>query len=580
MPSGPPRRIFLTGFSFSGKSRVAPLAATTLGWRAVDLDDLVEEAAGKPIPSIFAEEGEPGFRLRETEALRRACRETEVVVATGGGVVLAEENRRLMAESGIVICLEARPETIYARLQQPDGGSESERPLLRGPDPLGRIRHLKALRQPLYALADFTAHSDDLSPELVAEEVARAWRRFAECFSYDSARLAGATAGAAPGLISDVPVGEPGPICSVKTETADYPVYAGWGILDKLGEKLREAGLSGDLYIITDSNVHRHYGGRVAKALSGEGFAVQTHVVPAGEASKALECASEIYDWLTAHRAERGQGILALGGGVVGDLAGFVAATYLRGMPLVQAPTSLLAMVDASIGGKVAVNQREAKNLVGAFYQPAAVFADVSTLRTLPERELTSGWTEVIKHALITDADLLTLLEDRVDAVRALEPDVTTRVVRRSMALKAQVVAADERELTGRRTILNYGHTAGHALEAATGYGALLHGEAVAWGMLVAAEIGRRVGVTPPQLAERQKALLARFGLLRPLPEVSVDAVLSAMSLDKKVSGKSIRWVLLAGVGKPLLRSDVPLPLARDVVEAMLARQSPAGERA
>jgi 3-dehydroquinate synthase len=249
-------------------------------------------------------------------------------------------------------------------------------------------------------------------------------------------------------------------------------------------------------------------------------------------------------------------------------------------MPLVQAPTSLLAMVDASIGGKVAVNQREAKNLVGAFYQPAAVFADVSTLRTLPERELTSGWTEVIKHALITDADLLTLLEDRVDAVRALEPDVTTRVVRRSMALKAQVVAEDERELTGRRTILNYGHTAGHALEAATGYGALLHGEAVAWGMLVAAEIGRRVGVTPPQLAERQKALLARFGLLRPLPEVSVDAVLSAMSLDKKVSGKSIRWVLLAGVGKPLLRSDVPLPLARDVVEAMLARQSPAGERA
>ncbi len=573
MPFEPPRRIFLTGFSFSGKSRVAPLVATTLGWRAVDLDDLIEEAAGQPIPAIFAEEGEPGFRLRETEALRRACGDSEVVVATGGGVVLAEEDRRLMAESGIVICLEARPQTIHARLQQPDGGSESERPLLRGPDPLGRIRHLKALRQPLYALADFTVHTDDLTPEVVAEEVVRAWRRFAECLSYDEGRLAGAVTGGAPAVMRDVPLEEAGPVCSVKTETADYPVYAGWGTIEKLGEKLREAGLSGDIYVITDSNVHRHYGGRIANALSSEGFAVHTHVFPAGEASKTLGRASEIYDWLTAHRAERGQGIVALGGGVAGDLAGFVAATYLRGLPLVQVPTSLLAMVDASIGGKVAVDHREAKNLIGAFYQPLLVFADVATLRTLPERELTSGWAEVIKHALIMDPDLLAQLEDRVDALRALEPNVTTQVVRCSMAIKAQVVAEDERELTGRRSILNYGHTAGHALEAATGYGFLLHGEAVALGMLVAAEIGRRMGLTPPELVERQGALLERFDLLRPLPKISADAVLAAMSLDKKVSGKSIRWVLLAGVGKPVLRSDVPLPLAHEVVEQLLASQ-------
>jgi 3-dehydroquinate synthase len=230
-------------------------------------------------------------------------------------------------------------------------------------------------------------------------------------------------------------------------------------------------------------------------------------------------------------------------------------------------------MVDASIGGKVAVDHREAKNLIGAFYQPLLVFADVATLRTLPERELTSGWAEVIKHALIMDPDLLAQLEDRVDALRALEPNVTTQVVRCSMALKAQVVAEDERELTGRRSILNYGHTAGHALEAATGYGFLLHGEAVALGMLVAAEIGRRMGLTPPELVERQGALLERFDLLRPLPKISADAVLAAMSLDKKVSGKSIRWVLLAGVGKPVLRSDVPLPLAREVVEQLLASQ-------
>jgi 3-dehydroquinate synthase len=580
MASDPPRRIFLTGFSFSGKSRVAPVIANSLGWRTVDLDDLIVEAAGKPIPQIFADEGEPGFRLRETKALRHACQGTEVVVATGGGIVLAEENRRLMAASGVVVCLEARPETIYARLQQAANVDESERPLLRGADPLGRIRHLKALRQPLYALADFTVHTDDLSPELVAEEVVRAWRRFAECFSYDGSRLAGAAAGSTTVEMADVPVAEPGPICSVKTETADYPVYAGWDVFDALGEKLRQAGLSGGLYVITDFNVNNHYGFRAAEVLRREGFAVHTYIVPAGESSKSLERASEIYDWLTAHKAERGQGVIALGGGVVGDLAGFVAATYLRGLPLVQAPTSLLAMVDASIGGKVAVDQREAKNLVGAFYQPLLVFADVATLRTLPERELTSGWAEVIKHALVLDAGLLALLEDQVDALRGLDPDVTTQVVRRSMALKAQVVAEDERELTGRRSILNYGHTAGHALEAAAGYGTLLHGEAVAWGMIVAGEIGRRIGLTPQEVVERQQAALTRFGLLRALSAVSVDAVVSAMSLDKKVSGKGIRWVLVADTGKPVLRSDVPLPLAREVIEAALTGSLSGGKPA
>ena len=212
MPAEPPRRIFLTGFSFSGKSRVAPLVATTprLARRRPRRPDRRGGGQGH-IRRSSPTRASPASALRETAALQKACGETEVVVATGGGVVLAEENRRLMAESGVVVCLEARPETIYARLQQPDGGSESERPLLRGADPLGRIRHLKALRQPLYALADFTVHTDDLTPELVAEEVVRAWRRFAECLSYDGARLAGASAVGATAVLRDVPVEEAGP---------------------------------------------------------------------------------------------------------------------------------------------------------------------------------------------------------------------------------------------------------------------------------------------------------------------------------------------------------------------------------
>jgi 3-dehydroquinate synthetase len=247
-----------------------------------------------------------------------------------------------------------------------------------------------------------------------------------------------------------------------------------------------------------------------------------------------------------------------------------VAATYLRGMPLVQVPTSLLAMVDASIGGKVAVNQRQAKNLIGAFYQPRLVFADVSTLQTLPERELTSGWAEVIKHALIMDEELLALLENHVDELRVLELAVTAQVVQRSVALKAQVVAEDEREVTGHRNILNYGHTIGHALESATGYGVLLHGEAVALGMVAAADIGRRLGVTPSDLADRQRALLERFSLPTRVCGIDPEDVLKAISLDKKTSDKSVRWVLLEDIAQPVLRSDVPLSLVRQVVEGML----------
>ena len=240
MPPEPPRRIFLTGFSFTGKSQVAPLVAQSLGWRALDLDDLIEEGAGKPIPQIFAEEGEPGFRQRERQALREACRQDEVVVATGGGVVVAEENRRLMAEGGFVVCLEARPETILRRLQQLDGGPPSERPLLSGGDPLGRIRQLKGLRQPLYALADQTVHTDDLTPQQVADEVARGWRSLAAGLTYTARPPGGCRRRAAlPASAS-----EDGDLaCVVTTETARYPVYAGWGIVGQLGERMQAAGL-------------------------------------------------------------------------------------------------------------------------------------------------------------------------------------------------------------------------------------------------------------------------------------------------------------------------------------------------
>jgi len=255
----------------------------------------------------------------------------------------------------------------------------------------------------------------------------------------------------------------------------------------------------------------------------------------------------------------------------VGDLAGFVAATYGRGMPLVHVPTSLLAMVDASIGGKVAVNMPQGKNLVGAFYQPRMVYMDVETLVSLPERERTSGWAEVLKHALILDPELLLEMESSVSRLLSLDKELAPRIIAKSVALKGHVVAEDERETTGKRTILNYGHTIGHALEAATEYQRLLHGEAVAIGMMGAAMLGHQVNVTPLLLIDRQRALLKSYGLPVSYQGADLAAVEQAMSLDKKTSGSLIQWVLLQDIGKPILHRGVPNALVQRILRELIS---------
>jgi len=253
-----------------------------------------------------------------------------------------------------------------------------------------------------------------------------------------------------------------------------YPVVAGWGILDDLGRRFVDLDLKGPAYIITDTNVMNPYGRQAQLALQKHGIAAHIFIIPAGETSKSFSLVQSIYDWLVERRAERGHPIIAVGGGVVGDLAGFVAATFLRGVPFVQVPTSMAAMVDASIGGKVAVNLPQAKNLVGAFYQPRGVFADVQALSTLGKRELAEGWAEAIKHGFILDADLVDTFEQHAEALMDVEAEISTQVIRRSMAIKAEVVSQDERETLGIRILLNYGHTIGHALEASTEYGRLV----------------------------------------------------------------------------------------------------------
>jgi len=535
--------LIITGFSGTGKSLVAKEVARGLNWDFLDTDDEIVKQTGKPIAEIFRQDGEDKFRELERETIRKACQQRQTVIAIGGGAIVDPQNYELLTKTGLIICLEAKPEIIYERLfREATYSPETEvRPLLANDNPLERIRQLKASRQPYYANVDWTVHTDNLNISQVAKEVIRGLRNLAK-FASPSARS---------GIDKDI-------ACLVETATQSYPVFVGYGLLDKLGEKMKQTALSGTATIISDDNVFSLYGSKVEVILKDAGFAVNSFVVPPGEETKNMDYAIKIYNFLVKHRAERDDIIIALGGGMVGDLAGFVAATFLRGMPWIQVPTSLVAMVDASIGGKVGVNHPEGKNLIGAFYQPNLVLADCQTLTTLPKRELTSGWAEVIKHGMILDEEFVQFLESNVSRLTKLEPELLTRAIARSAAIKARVVSQDEKEREGKRTILNYGHTIAHGVEAATQYKRFLHGEAVAIGMVGAAKLSQRLGLLPSAAVERQQALLQKFGLPTGFSGLDLTGITRAMELDKKTREKAIRWVLLQDIGKAVIRSDVP----------------------
>ncbi len=322
--------------------------------------------------------------------------------------------------------------------------------------------------------------------------------------------------------------------------------------------------------VVTDANVAATYATRVHKSLAEAGWTCQQVELEPGEPTKCLAVASQLYDRLVQFKADRQTVVVAVGGGVVGDAAGFVAATYARGIGFVQVPTSLLADVDSSIGGKVAVNHPKAKNMIGAFYQPLLVFIDTSALDTLPEREYRSGLAEVIKYGVILDAEFFEFLESNIDALGRRVPDVLRHIITHSCRLKADVVEQDEHEITGLRSVLNYGHTFAHAFEALCGYGELLHGEAVAIGMVYASRLAESMKLINPSITDRQVALLKAVNLPTKLPEttsISADDILDRMKLDKKTIGGQIRLVLPTQLGHVQLIQDI----ADDDVRAILA---------
>jgi 3-dehydroquinate synthase len=334
-----------------------------------------------------------------------------------------------------------------------------------------------------------------------------------------------------------------------------HPVHVGDAILDGLGELSRAAGIKpGPVALVTDSNVAPHYSARAASALEKAGFVAKLMVVPAGEASKSSAVLQDLYDHMIRAEIDRSSSIFALGGGVVGDLGGFAAASYLRGIAVVQVPTTLVAQVDSSLGGKTGVNHPRAKNLIGAFHQPSAIIADVGTLITLPEREFREGLAEAIKYGAIMDAAMLTDLERDLDHILARDLGILEALVARSLRLKAALVTADERE-AGLRKILNFGHTIGHALEASAGYGTYLHGEAVAIGMAAAATLSEKLGGLSADEGSRLVRLLQRAGLPTEMPpKFRTPDFAAALRLDKKRLQSGVEFVLLQRLGKAAIK--------------------------
>ncbi|MGH7926727.1 MAG: 3-dehydroquinate synthase [Candidatus Binatia bacterium] len=337
-----------------------------------------------------------------------------------------------------------------------------------------------------------------------------------------------------------------------------YPIYVGKAILSSAGEFLQRAGLHGKVAVVTNPTVADLYLERVNQALTEAGLETTVVLIPDGEEHKNHQSLAAIYDCLVRARLERKSFVLALGGGVIGDLAGFAAATYLRGIPYVQVPTTLLAQVDSSVGGKTAVNHHDGKNLIGAFYQPRLVLIDVEVLATLPRRELVAGVAEVIKYGVIEDAGLFRFLESKIDRLIDLDGDLLIQAITASCAIKARVVEQDERE-DDYRAVLNFGHTLGHALEAATGYRELLHGEAVAIGMVKAAMISLRHGFCDQQSLERIRKLILKSGLPVELPKsVTKESLIQGMEVDKKSAGGKIKFVVCTEIGHARFHSLSP----------------------
>lgn len=522
--------IVLTGFMGAGKTEVGKRLAKLLKMNFVDTDTAIEAAVGMKIPDIFQKHGEEHFRSEEAAVIRKAADNNRCVIATGGGVVLNPVNIKVLREKGVIILLTARPSVIAERVKK-----TGSRPLLQVDNLKGHIRELLSERAPYYQDCDYRIDTSELSIEQVVERIISLLEENQELGEADTLQT-----------------------LWVDLKERGYSIKIGAGNLEYLGEciaALEPLQNVQSVLLVTNERVGPLYGKQVLGSLKQAGFTPLYYQLPDGEEYKSLESAEQLYTTAIENGLDRQSVVVALGGGVVGDLAGFVAATYMRGISLIQVPTTLLAQVDSSVGGKVAVNHPLGKNMIGSFYQPQLVFIDVQVLNTLDPGEVRAGLAEVIKYGVIQDGDFFSYLEEHLEQILNLDQGVLSYIIKKSCSIKAKVVEKDERE-SGVRAFLNFGHTIGHALEALTSYRVYRHGEAVAAGMVAAANIAVGRGLLKEEDKNRLEKLLNRAGLPTAVPIAAAD-IINILPRDKKARHGRPRFVLPLAMGSVKLFEDV-----------------------
>lgn len=534
--------IILVGMMGAGKTTVGKLLAKEFGKTFIDSDEEIQRRTGVTIPHIFDVEGEAGFRVRESGVIQELLKQDNIVLATGGGAILSAQNRPMMKQNGVVVYLKSSVYDLWQRTRH-----DHNRPLLQTDNPRAKLQELHDLRDPLYTeTADIIVHTGKQSVQILLTRLQQKLKEMAR----------------APSTGNE----ESMQTLSVGLAERSYLIHIGSGLLKRV-ELLLPHISHKRAVIVSNTTIAPLYLQQLSEGLSSNGVQVQTIILPDGEQHKNSASLTTIYDALLAARSERSTPLIALGGGVIGDITGYAAATYLRGVPFIQIPTTLLSQVDSSVGGKTGINHPLGKNMIGAFYQPGVVLADTGTLNTLPDKELRAGLAEVIKYGLIRDLPFLEWLEVNLDKLLARDTTALQYAIARSCQNKAEVVGADERE-SGERALLNLGHTFGHAIENGMGYGVWLHGEGVAAGTIMAADLSQRMQWLSAEDVVRVRRLFERAGLPVVGPKLGVEKYLQLMGLDKKVADGKIRFVLLKSLGHAVITSDVPQALLAQTLEA------------
>lgn len=542
--------IILVGMMGAGKTTVGKALANSLGKEFIDSDHEIQERTGVKIPVIFEIEGEAGFRKRESEVLIELVKKKNIVLATGGGAVLSQENRQILQRGGIVIYLRASVNDLYRRTRH-----DKNRPLLQTQNLFARLNELYIQRDALYRE---TAHVIiDSGKQGVRYLIQKLINKLLSINIHNIFR------NSHQNTMQTISVD-----FTTASEKRSYEIHIGHGVLEQI-DLILACLPQKRVAIVSNTTIAPLYLEKLRSALEKQGVACVPIILPDGEIHKNWETLNLIFDALLTNHCERNTTILALGGGVIGDLTGFAAATYLRGVPFIQIPTTLLAQVDSSVGGKTGINHQLGKNMIGAFYQPRMVLTDSATLNTLPDRELRAGIAEIIKYGLIRDPAFFDWLEQNMRRLLARDPFVLNEAIQRSCENKAEIVATDEKE-KGVRALLNLGHTFGHAIENGMGYGVWLHGEAVAVGTVMAAELSRRMRLISEADVTRIRKIFVQAELPVTAPKMPPERYLQLMLLDKKVDAGKTRFILLNRIGEAVMRADIPSTALTETILACM----------